>query len=174
MYVLIITLILLGAAVFDIRTTKIPNVYQFLSLIIIFIIGATGLGDHKLTTMMLNGLIVFVPLIIIWALTTIISFKVIGAGDVKLFTVLAFAMADKDVWFVIVLSIMLTGVFGLFKVSFKRLRETSKEMLNFIVYGIPGKNEEQTVKIPVGPMVLLAYLIYLSPLYEIFLNYWEV
>ncbi|MGF7535664.1 prepilin peptidase [Bacillus mexicanus] len=173
MLLLIVSLFLLTAAVYDWRTMEIPNWIPIAGIIIAVTLNLFHLNDISFGKMLLNALIVFVPLFLLWAVTTLFHFKAIGAGDVKLFGVTALFIPLTDSFLLILITLVLGSIIALCKIHPKRFIEMFEDLSYFLFYGIPGKSEEQLKKVPLGPALFLAFMFYLTPYYDLFSSYWR-
>lgn len=103
----IITSILVLAVYYDLRTFKIPNVICGMGCLIglvymFFEEGPTGLWKSCLG--------ILLPVISLFVLFCI---RVIGAGDIKLISAIG-AFVSRDVIWVILISFLLAGIYGMF------------------------------------------------------------
>lgn len=103
----IITGILVLAVYSDLRTFKIPNflcgIGCLMGLIYMFV-------EHGVAGMRKSFLGILLPIISMFILFCI---RVIGAGDIKLFSAIG-AFISKDIIWVILISFLLTGIYGIF------------------------------------------------------------
>src|SRR4051812_24095079 len=107
MNLIILFILLCIAAYFDWRTTKIPNRLHYFGTLVAIILSIAGLIPTSLGSLLLNFLSVFIPLLLLWGITTAASFKALGAGDVKLFAVVALYIPVGDTYLLLLLSIIL-------------------------------------------------------------------
>lgn len=173
MYLLIVSILLFVAAYFDWKTLKIPNWIHLVGIVIAIICGLLHLSGLPLKTMLLNSLIIFSPLFLLWFISTMFHFKAIGAGDVKLFTVLALFIPLTDSFLLFLLTLVLSSVIAIRKIRSRRILEMFEDISFFIFYGIPGKSDGKMQKVPLGPILFLAYMFYLTPYYDLFSSYWR-
>lgn len=173
MFILIVSLFLFIAAVYDWRTMEIPNWIPVGGIIVAIALNIFHLTDITLGKMLLNSLIIFVPLFLLWAVTTLLHFKAIGAGDVKLFGVTALFIPLTDSYLLILITLVLGSIIALFKIRPRRFIEMFEDLSYFIFYGIPGKSEEKMKKVPLGPALFLSFMFYLTPYYDLFSSYWR-
>ncbi|NGY89015.1 hypothetical protein F6Y05_39225 [Bacillus megaterium] len=87
MYLFIVFILLSIAAYFDWKTLKIPNWVHWVGIGVAIILCIFRMNVVPIEKMALNAFLVFIPLCLLWGTTTLINFKAIGAGDVKLFGV---------------------------------------------------------------------------------------
>lgn len=158
MKLLILFIFMLVVAYRDHKTYEISNrlilVGLFLGLTVTLIDeGAAGFF-HTLLSMGLT-LLVFGT---IWALAVTINFKVIGAGDVKLFVVLCSFLSFDKTFEIIWYSVIVGGFFLLFRLKPHRIGEMFREMLYFLYYFIPGKKPESLQKQSFAPILLLTLI----------------
>jgi prepilin signal peptidase PulO-like enzyme (type II secretory pathway) len=123
--------------------------------------------------MFLNALKIFLPLFLLWFFSTLFHFKAIGAGDIKLFGVLALFIPLTDSYLLFFITLVLSSIIAIFKIRSGRFFEMFADLSLFVFYGIPGKSDAKLKKVPLGPILFLAFMFYLTPYYDSFSSYWR-
>lgn len=173
MYLLIVSILLLIAAYFDWKTLKIPNWWHLLAIITAFGLNITGFNDQSMGKMILNALIIFIPLFLLWLFSTLAHFKAIGAGDIKLFGVLALFIPLLDSYLLFLITLVISSLIAVVKLRSGRFKEMFNDLSFFVFYGIPGKSNGKMEKVPMAPFLFLSFMFYLTPYYEFFSSYWR-
>lgn len=173
MHLIILFIFLSIAAYFDWKTTKIPNRLHTVGIFTAILLSILGLISSSLGSLLLNFLLVFIPLFLFWGITTATSFKALGAGDVKLFAVVALFIPVGDTYLLLLLSIILFTFVALWQLKRHSLSSNFSDFSYFIFYGIPGKSETKMKKVPMAPIILAVYIFYLTPYFDFFSSYWR-
>lgn len=173
MYLFIVLILLSIAAYFDWRTLKIPNWVHWVGIGVAIIVCIFRINVIPIEKMALNAALVFIPLCLLWGITTLVNFKAIGAGDVKLFGVAALFIPLGDTYLLLLMTIVLSSLIALFKIRSGRFLEMFNDLSFFLFYGIPGKSDSKMQKVPLGPILLIAFAFYLTPYYDLFSSYWR-
>ena len=173
MYSLIIAIFLFTAAYFDWKTLKIPNWIHLLGISLAIFLSLVGLNELPLKKMFLNALFIFLPLFSLWFISTLFHFKVIGAGDVKLFSIIGLFIPLTDTYLLFLLTLIILSIVSIYKIRPKHFFETFEDLTFFIFYGIPGKSQGKMKKVPLSPILFLSFLFYLTPFYDLFSSYWR-
>lgn len=158
MKLLVLGLVMLVASLWDFKTKEIPNwlilIGLILGLSLTFFL--EGFGGLKQT--LLSFCIVFLIFGSLWAITTVIRFKVLGAGDIKLFLVLSTFLNFGETMAIIYYSIIVGGILLLTVVSPKRIFEMFREFLYFFYYYIPGRKPESLQKRTFAPILFITLI----------------
>ena len=118
--------LLIGAVVWDLSKTQIPNVIIVSGLIIGIFYRVLCMEERNYFALLLG---IIIPVLLFFPLFLI---RAMGAGDIKLFAVTGTFFTIGENLKCIVLAIMLGGVFALIKVLFYRnLRERLKYMFTY-------------------------------------------
>jgi len=173
MYLLIVTILLFIAAYYDWKTLKIPNWVHWFCIAVAVVLCLFKLNIVPIEKMALNAVLVFLPLCLLWGITTLANFKAIGAGDVKLFGVTALFIPLADTYLLLLLTIVLSSIIAIFKLRSGRFFEMFNDLSFFLFYGIPGKSDSKMQKVPLGPVLFIAFIFYLTPYYDLFSSYWR-
>lgn len=162
MKILWMVVILCLAACRDIRERKIPNMLILLGSVGICIVryaaeGETGLFDAGLSCLITIG--VFLPLFLI---------RAFGAGDIKLFSLVAAMHGLKEAFQVCILWFMLAGVVSLGKLlsehrlyqrlayAWRYVRLDLKTLMPYYDRERDGENDT----IPLAPFLAAAYIFF--------------
>ncbi|MGN5650562.1 prepilin peptidase [Bacillus sp. Brlt_9] len=172
MYILFLSILLFIAAYLDWKTLKIPNWLHLIGFSLAVIMTLLGYNSMTFKEMLLNSMYVFLPLFMLWFVSTLLHFKAIGAGDVKLFGILALFIPVADSYLLLLITLVLASILALTKIRSKRFLEMFEDLSYFVFYGIPGKSDGKMQKVPLGPILFLAFLFYLTPYYDVFSSYW--
>lgn len=151
--IVIVLIALVGAVILDIKTKKIPNVYN--GVMIIFGVGA-GLifgGIKGLVVSLVGGLI---PLCLI----VLFSRGVLGGGDIKLLMALG-TFAGLEVIWLLIYSFLLCGIYGLALMVIRLVRWATAEGVKGELIVALTRNRLYT-KLPFSIFVLGGYLWYLG------------
>lgn len=138
---IVLLCLLLVAAISDIRTGKIGNRLILLGLILG---GTITCYEKGISYMPLWMIQIFIPVVVFF-----LAFRIggLGAGDIKLFSVIASFLTIKDVWICILASFAAGAAIGVAKCIYLRLRDHSPARGQTIHFSIP---------------VLAGYLYYLG------------
>lgn len=118
--------LLLGAVVTDLSTTRIPNAFILSGLIIGVFYRVLCLGERNYPVILLG---IIIPVLLFFPLFLI---RAMGAGDIKLLAVTGAFFTIGENLKCIVLAIMIGGIFALIKVLFYRnLMERLKYMFTY-------------------------------------------
>ncbi|MCQ2522364.1 MAG: A24 family peptidase [Lachnospiraceae bacterium] len=102
--------ILVGAVILDLRTYRIPNFFILASLLS-GLLGTAVLGGPKVAfSAIVNSLIICISLFLLYLM------KALGAGDVKLFAVIAVFEGRKATYEILIVSMVVGAILGLMKV----------------------------------------------------------
>lgn len=173
MYLFIVSILIFIAAIYDWKTMKIPNWLHLVGLALAIILNVIGMNQISIGKMFLNALIVFGPLFLLWFFSTLLHFKAIGAGDVKLFGVVALFIPLTDSYLLFLITLVLSSIIAVYKIRSGRFFEMFEDLSYFMFYGIPGKSDGKMKKVPLGPILFLAFMFYLTPYYDLFSSYWR-
>ncbi|MCK2000062.1 prepilin peptidase [[Brevibacterium] frigoritolerans] len=173
MYLLIVCILLFIAAYFDWKTIKIPNWIHILGIGTVIVLHIFGLNELSIKTTFINLLWVFIPLFSLWFISTLLHFKAIGAGDIKLFAVISLFLPLLDTYLLLLLTLVISSIIAVYKIRGGRFLEMFEDLGYFIFYGIPGKSDRKMTKVPLGPILFLTFLFYLTPYYDLFSAYWR-
>lgn len=125
-FIVALLVLLIGAVVWDLSKTRIPNVIIVSGLIIGIFYRVLCMGERNYLAILLG---IIIPVLLFFPLFLI---RAMGAGDIKLFAVTGAFFTIRENLKCIVLAIMLGGVFALIKVLFYRnLRERLKYMFTY-------------------------------------------
>lgn len=153
--------ILIYAAYRDIRERKIPNVLigtGLLGICVFRYLEESSLGIAKMFLSFLLSVGVFLPLFFIHA---------IGAGDIKLFSLIAAMHGLKEAFQVCILWFLLSGVVSLWKLLFKRrFNQRLAYAWSYMITGRAAhmpyydrKRDGTKDTIPLAPFLALAYAV---------------
>ena len=125
-FIVALLVLLIGAVVWDLSKTRIPNALILSGLIIGVFYRVLCMGERNYLAILLG---IIIPVLLFFPLFLI---RAMGAGDIKLFAVTGAFFTIRENLKCIVLAIMLGGVFALIKVLFYRnLRERLKYMFTY-------------------------------------------
>ncbi len=113
--------ILVSAVITDLRTYRIPN-FLILSGLLSGLLQVTLTeGLMALHTAIVNASIICVSLLLLYFI------KALGAGDVKLFSVIAVFVGLKPTYRILLCSLVIGGALGLIKVVVKTIQKKKNE-----------------------------------------------
>lgn len=98
-------ILLLGAVILDLKTGRIPNCYNGIWFIYGVVLSVISGGLKGLVVGAAGGLIPVIGLMVLFA------FRVLGAGDIKLFAVVG-TFVGLDVIWIVIYSFLLCGLYG--------------------------------------------------------------
>jgi|UPI0003B697F5 prepilin peptidase CpaA len=104
--------ILTIAVLADLKSYKIPNALTYTSLVGLLIILLSTKGPPGLLQAIISVFIAWGILFLIYLV------RGLGAGDVKLFMVIAAALGTKTFFLILIASLIISAIYGLFKITF--------------------------------------------------------
>lgn len=144
--------ILVIASVWDLRNKKIPNALILLGLISGLIFSYIDFGFKGLGISLLSILLTFLIFIITWG--------VLGAGDIKILMIIGSFGGVGLAFTVGLYSIILGGFIFLFLISFKKTITMFRDVLYLIYYKIPILVSKNQKHIPFAPIILITFLLF--------------
>lgn len=170
MNLLLLGAIMLVASIFDLKTGKIPNYLILIGLMVGFISSFVFGGWDGLLTSFTTFAFIFLIFVTTWAFTSIIRFKILGAGDIKLFLVMATFLDFGGTMSIIYYSVIVGGLILMVLVGPRRILEMMKEMLYFFYYLIPGRKPESLKKRTFAPILFVTLLADYAHVFDILFN----
>lgn len=123
----ILSILLITAMLFDLRSYRVPNKIILIGLVISFGIGLTEEGIHGVIQW---GIGILAPLGI---LSLCYLFHVIGAGDIKLFSVIGSFLGIDQLIRIMVLAFFIGGIMSLIQlIRFRNLSYRLQYLANYI------------------------------------------
>ena len=158
-----------GAALFDLRTRKVPNLYllAFAGAGLVLkgmLFGPSGLLD-------VLGAVLLVLLLIGW----LFLFRMLGAGDIKLFAVCGIYTGAKSVLYLLLFSFLFAGVFAFAKMvgggNVKdRFRAFSRYVADTLTQGFANRrsylaDQEEGHKVCMAVFIFIGALLWAGGVY---------
>ena len=154
MLVISVFAILFVAVFMDVKTGKIPNVYNGF-ILCSGLIYRVVLGD--IDGVMQGFLGVSIPIL---GLFVLFVFGVVGAGDIKLLAGIGAFLGFNIVW-VIIYSFLLCGIFGGILISVRLIKVLIGGEIRYILAGFLTKKKQYT-KVAFSVFILGGYVWYLA------------
>jgi Flp pilus assembly protein protease CpaA len=153
------------SAYYDLKSTIIPNWISRIGIVVAIILQATGHLKEDWLTLLIEFLIFFVPLILLWIIGTLTSFQALAGGDVKIISVMALFVSPFLLLLIVFIAMVLVSLATLRKISFSFYKDTPKEIYYFLFFGIPGKPKDKLQNVPFGPFLLMGTILTIGYFY---------
>lgn len=148
------------ASVWDLKTLKIPNALILIGMVLGVTLTTVENGFDGLKLSLIGILVTFLILYPVWALKAI-GMPVIGAGDVKLFLVVASFLGLTSTLTIVLYSIILGGCMFLLIIHPKKVFNMFKDFLYLLIYFLPIKDEKKMKKnISFALPILIVVVVY--------------
>jgi prepilin peptidase CpaA len=159
MGIYILYAILIIASVQDWRKMLIPNALTVSGTIIGIGVATYENGFEGFKTSFISMLIILAALFVIWAITSVLGAKIMGAGDVKLYAMIGSFIGWNETVDVIYYSIILGGLLMFLIVKPKRVLELFKDVFYFFHYLVPLRSGESVKKMSFAFPIFLTILL---------------
>lgn len=140
---ILLTGILMIAVLADLATYKIPNALTIVGLVASLVYGIHTGGPPELLISSLNVLISFIILFPLYLI------KALGAGDIKLFIVLASYYGFRSILVIVFCSLFISAIYGLLKKIFLILIKKKKGLC----------------RLHFAPCIFIAFILHIVHLY---------
>lgn len=155
-----LSILLLISAVVDFRSFKIPNFVILTGILLGFLNLYFYNDDNLIIGSTLFVLVLFIGFLI-WSMGRLTGFNALGAGDVKLLSILPLFLTAKEFIWVFLLSFLILIIFNTRKTTIKNVGTGFIDLGDLIVFGIPlnlEENKERNTIVSYAPSLLLSYI----------------
>lgn len=153
MEILILYIVLTIASIWDIKTFKIPNALVFSSMVLGICLSFFENGFNGMFISLLSIVIIFVIFLPIWI------FKIMGAGDIKLYMAISSFLGWKMTLSISYYSIIIGALMFMFFIHPKRIYSMFKEFFFLIFYKIPLLSDGNKRKLQFSVPIFIAFIL---------------